>query len=270
MDEKRSYIEGIYKDCKIKKGSGNLDADIVMIYEGPKFKSSKKLQQISKEAKIPGKLFYATPLKKGFPKGYSKTDVLSDIKAEIITVSPKVVWLVGSFALEMFDVGVPMSKGYGMYFPLFLDDFFSFIMPSSDMINKMPRVVEREFHKRMKLHSKELKSKKLTVDSDRRIDHVFMKKFNEKSGFKYDKMLSGPKTYYMMFSNTAESHIFILPTKEAKGFFKDNVPFGLKFTQEEVKKISPKLLEHVAIMMKEGRAELIDIDLDVLRRKIDV
>lgn len=267
MKEKKKYIEGIYKDCEIKSGKGNFDGDIVMVYEGPKFKSSKRLRQVSKESKIPGNLFYATPLKKGYPKGTEKEDVLSSVKAEIVTISPKVVWLVGNFALNLFDVGIPMAKGYGMYFPLFVDDFFGFIVPDADMISKMPRVVEREFYNRMKLFSNEIKT--MNIPSDRRIDQVFMRKFNERNGFKYDKMLSGPKTYYMMFSNTAESHIFILPTKEAKAFFEKNVPFGLKFTQKEVKEIPPNLLEHVAVMMKQG-AELIDIDLDVLRRKLDV
>ena len=269
MSDKEDFIKEMYEErnCKITSGKGDFNSEIMMIFEGPKFNSSKRLRQISKESKIQAS-FYATPLKKGYPKGTSKVDVLNTIKAEIATVSPKVVWLVGNFTLNMFDIRIPMSKAYGMYFPLFLDDFFSFIVPTTSMINKMPRMIEREFYKRMNLFSTEIKS--MEIPPERRIDQIFMKKFNEEHGFEYDKMLSGPKTYYMMFSNTAESHIFILPTEKTKKFFEKEVPFGVKFTQKEAAEVSPELLEHAAIIMKESGGELIDVDLDVLRRKVDV
>jgi len=268
VDDKTIYIEGIYENCKIKKGKGNTNADIMMIYEGPEFKSSRRLEQIAKEAKISAS-FYATPLKKGFSKDTSEIDVMNCIKAEIATVSPKVVWLIGNFPMKVLKLGIPITESYGLYFPLFLDDFFAFPVPTAKMITKMPMIVKKEFYKRMRLFSKEYKSG-VKFDSNRRADQKFMKKFNEKHEFKFDKMLSGPKTYYMMFSNTAESHIFILPTEQAKKFFEKKVPFGLKFTQEEVKQMDPKMIEHVAMVMKETGGELIDVDLNAIRRHLDV
>jgi len=257
----------IYQDCKTKEGRGNKDAKLMMIYEGPEFKSEDVIKQICKETKVRGNEIYLTPLKKGFPKGVDRLEVKERMIAEIAEINPEMIWVIGDFPLEVLDIKMPMSFGFAMYFPFLQDDFFVYLMPNRKQISTMPEDVRKEFWRRMKMFREEWNNSR-KIKSSRRADKEMVKQFAGRKGYKYDKQLKSDKTYYVMFSNKLETHVFVLPTGAIKEDFKNNIPFGLKFTQEQVGNMSPKTRDLIAEMMDKFNGDLIKVDEEITKRKV--
>ena len=254
----------IYKDCKIKEGKGNKDGELMIIYEGPEFDSKNKIQKLAKEVGISGRNIYVTPLKKGFPKGVSKQEVTDRLVAEIAEVNPRLIWTVGDFPLEVMDIKIPVKFGYGLYFPFLQEDFLVFILPDSKQINKMPSKIRKEFWSRIQRFKREWEGEDKTAM--RRADKRYIHNFVSKKGYEFDKKLSSPKTYFVLYSNEIEAHVFVLPNKTAREDFKE-IPFGLKFTQEEVGRMDKNTRNLIAKLMKKYGGDIVKVNEEIIKRR---
>lgn len=264
---KEKEVKDIYKDCKIKGGKGNFDGDLMIVYSGPKFENAKILKQISGELKISNNNIYATPINKDKDKGQKELKEL--LSSEIALVSPSAIWVVGNKACDLLNIGMPMYQGYAKYFPYQFSDFFVLLMPTHNMINKMPDEVKKKFWKRLSLFRGEWNEYKSTGSfpeptDERRSDISLVRDFAEEFEYEYDKQLKGPNTYFMIFSEKAETHVFVLPTVRAKKEFEESIPFGVKFTQDEVKGMSKDRADKLAQIMKIYDGQTVSANMSVL------
>lgn len=239
-------LEQLFYDCQLKSGIGPLDATLLIVVPDFEFKDRRTVFSLLKDMGVEPDIqnglsnTYITPFYKGAEK--SDQEWASLTMEEISFINPKLIWIIcteRNQPAKFLGIDMFIQEGYGLYYPF--GDRFCILIPDSVCLGSMNKTIKAEMLSRMTRFKSEW-PKILESESPyeplvgRRSDVQAIRRVADEKGYEYDKLLRGPKTYFVMYSVKIGGHVLIVPTELAKRDF-EAIHFGIVFSQAELARL---------------------------------